>query len=103
MDLMDVPSSMIDSLDEVVSQFPAGGLLVIFRRSRDILPRIQQLRKFTTSEAARHWVLGFWNSPEDPKKAIRPRSLKNVHIINDGDAAALSAFVKEVMQKGAQA
>ena len=100
---MDVPSSMIDSLDELTSQLPAGGLLVIFRRSREVLQRIQELRRFTASEAARHWVLGFWNSPEDPKKAIRPRSLKNVHIINDGDHAALSAFVGEVIQKGAQA
>lgn len=102
-DLMDVPPSTIDSLDEVASQLPAGGLLVVFRHSREVLRRIQELRAFTASEAARHWVLGFWNSPEDPKKAIRPRALRNVHIINDGDAAALSAFVGELKQKGGQA
>jgi hypothetical protein len=102
-DLMDVPSSMIDSLDELTAQLPAGGLLVVFRRSREVLQRIQELRRFTVSEAARNWVLGFWNSPEDPKKSIRPRSLKNVHIINDGDHAALSAFVGEVLQKAGQA
>jgi len=100
-DLVDVPPS--NSLDEVASQLPAGGLLVIFRKGREVLRLIQELRTFTASEAARHWVLGFWNSPEDPTKAIRLRSLQNVHVINDGDAAALSAFVGELKQKGGQA
>jgi hypothetical protein len=102
-DVMDVPPSMIDSLDEVASQLSAGGLLVVFRSSREVLRRIQELRAFTASQAARHWVLGFWNSPEDPTKAIRLRSLKNVHVIRDGDPAALSAFVNELMQKAGQA
>jgi len=102
-DLMEVPSSIVDSLYELTSQLPAGGLLVVFRHSREVLQRIQNLRRFTASEAARHWVLGFWNSPDDPKKAIRPRALKNVHIINDEDNAALSAFIDELMQKGGAA
>jgi hypothetical protein len=78
-------------------------LLVLYGRSRNILSQLQELRQFAQSQDAAHWVLGYWNSPEDPGTAIRMRRLGNVQIINNGDSAALTAFVGRLMERGGQA
>ena len=98
-DLIDVPPPEDGtSLNDVISDLEGGGFMLVYERTprRQILRCIQQLRKFKDSDAARNWVMGFWNRPVDRSTAVRLRSLRGVHVIEDEGSSQMQAFLKAV-------
>jgi hypothetical protein len=96
-DLIDVPPPEDGaSLNDVISDLEGGGFMLVYERTprRQILRCIQQLRKFKDSDAARNWVMGFWNRPVERSTAVRLRSLRGVHVIEDESSSQMQAFLK---------
>ncbi|MCY2996361.1 MAG: TIR domain-containing protein [Planctomycetota bacterium] len=96
-----VPDKDIASLDEYAREFPANGLLLVYREcpGRWVLKRLQELRSFLCTELGRRWACGLWNQPQDEEDPISCR-LDGILVIDPRDERTLQTFVAELRRLG---
>jgi hypothetical protein len=87
----------IQSLEEFAKEFIANGVLVVYRAcaGKWVLTRLQELRKFLSTEVGRRWACALWRAPVDEEDAISC-SVDGVHIIKPEHPERLTEFVGRV-------
>lgn len=92
------------SLEELARACAANGLIVIYRSCRAdwLLPRLQELRRFVTSEFGRRWVCALWRNPEDDEDPLS-FAVNGVYVIEAkvaGHMGQLRQFIDRMRQRG---
>jgi hypothetical protein len=71
-DWLRVPDPDVASLEDFAKEYAANGMLVIYRACprKWILTRLQELRRFLTTESGRRWACALWRQPEDETHTV---------------------------------
>jgi len=99
-DALRVPDKEVTSLEDFAKKYAANGMLVVYRTCPGtwVLTRLQELRKFLTTDYGRRWACALWRAPADEEDAMS-FWVDGVLVIEPRNQQRLQEFVAQLQRR----